>query len=99
MQGQIVVADSSVIIDIEHGGFLVAAFSLQFDFCVPDLLYERELRAHGGETLLEYGLETKVLSDAEVLQAEHYRRTARGLSRSDTFLLTLALKLDCMFVE
>lgn len=44
MSRQVVVSDSSVLVDLERGGLFAAAFSLQLKYCVPDLLYQRELR-------------------------------------------------------
>ena len=41
---RVLVSDTSVLIDLERGGFLEAAFSLSWQFAVPDLLFERELR-------------------------------------------------------
>ena len=49
MSRRVVVSDSSVLIDLERGPFFAAAFSLPFEFCVPDLLYRRELEPRGGD--------------------------------------------------
>lgn len=38
------VADMSVLIDLERGALLETCFRLPFLFAVPDLLYRRELR-------------------------------------------------------
>lgn len=48
----VVVSDTSVLMDLERGSLLEAAFRLPpFAFAVPDLLYERELKAKGGSGL------------------------------------------------
>ena len=39
----ILVSDTSILIDLERGGLLEAAFSCGLTMVVPDLLYEREL--------------------------------------------------------
>ena len=44
MSGRVAVSDLSVIIDLERGGLVAAAFALSLEFCVPDLLYRRELQ-------------------------------------------------------
>lgn len=44
MSRRVVVSDSSVLIDLERGSLFDAAFSLRLEFCVPDLLYRRELQ-------------------------------------------------------
>ena len=49
------VFDTSVFIDLERGSLLEASFRLAFQFVVPDLLYERELKNQGGEELIRLG--------------------------------------------
>src|SRR3954447_7918993 len=87
---RVLVSDTSVLIDLERGGFLEAAFSLSWEFAVPDLLFERELRSHGGARLLELGLTVADLEPEEVLRARSYRRRLAALSLVDTFALSLA---------
>lgn len=43
----VVVSDSSVLIDLERGAFFAAAFALPLEFCVPDVLYRREIALRG----------------------------------------------------
>ena len=45
----VLVSDTSVLIDLERGGFLEAIFSLPYEFAVPDVLYHRELEGAWGE--------------------------------------------------
>ena len=68
MSTRVVVADSSMLIDVERGCVDAAPFALGFDVCVPDLLYERELLAYG-DRLLVLGLKVLELDGAGVLQA------------------------------
>ena len=42
---RVLVSDTSILIDLERADLLRAAFSVDPEFVVPDLLYERELRA------------------------------------------------------
>ena len=42
----VLVSDVSVLIDLEHGSLLEAAFQMPFEFAVPDVLYELELKAY-----------------------------------------------------
>ena len=44
---QVLVSDTSVLIDLKRGSLLEASFRLAFRFVVPDLLYERELKNWG----------------------------------------------------
>ena len=68
MSIRVVVADSSMLIDVERGCVDAAPFALGFDVCVPDLLYERELLAYG-DRLLVLGLKVLELDGAaDVMQ-------------------------------
>ncbi len=44
---RVLVSDTSILIDLERADLLQASFSLDAEFVVPDLLYERELRDSG----------------------------------------------------
>ena len=48
---------------------LEAAFRLPFAFAVPDLLYERDLKAQHGSRLIELGLQVGELDGQGVTQA------------------------------
>ena len=91
----VMVADTSVLIDLERGGLLEQCFSLPYRFTVPDLLYRNELarRRDGpdfGESLLALGLRVEELEGDEVGSAIRYRRKRPGLSLPDAFALALA---------
>ena len=87
---KVLVSDASVLIDLERGAFLEACFHLPYEFAVPDLLYERELRNYGGEALLALGLRVEELDGDGVALALRYRRAHPPLSLADCFALTLA---------
>ena len=86
----ILVSDTSVLLDLERGSLLAASFRLPFEFAVPDLLYERELKPFGGNDLLQRGLRVEALDGAGVTLALEYRRTQAALSLPDSFALALA---------
>ena len=86
----VLVSDTSVLIDLERGSFLEPVFRLPFEFAVPDLLYERELRDHGGPALIDMGLRVEELDGAAVALALEYRRARRSLSLPDSFALALS---------
>ena len=92
------VADTSVLIDLERGSFLVAAFTLSLDFRVPDVLYDRELKQHGGGRFLAVGLKVERLNAAGIKQAKNFQQADRALSRSDAFALSLACQLRCLLL-
>ena len=91
----IMVADTSVLIDMERGGLLEQCFSLPYQFTVPDLLYRHELarrrdRPDFGESLLALGLQVEELDGNEVSNAILYRRERPSLSLPDALALALA---------
>ena len=87
---RVLVSDTSVLIDLERGALLEASFLLPLQLAVPDLLYERELKHHGGEELLGRGLRIEELDGAGVVRALGYRRKKPSLSLPDSFALALA---------
>ena len=87
---QVLVSDTSVLIDLKRGSLLEASFCLAFRFVVPDLLYKRELKDWGGEELMRLGLVIKQLDGNGVSLALAYRKQAPALSLPDCFALALA---------
>jgi len=87
---QLLVSDTSVLIDLERGSLLQATFQLPTPLAVPDVLYERELRAGNGEFLLSLGLRRLSLDHAGATLAQTYISRARALSVPDAFALALA---------
>jgi predicted nucleic acid-binding protein len=87
---RILVSDTSVIVDLERGGFLDVAFRLPYEFAVPDILYHRELDGHGGDELVQRGLRVEELKEQEIALAQSIRQTNFALSLPDTFAYVLA---------
>ena len=87
---RVLVSDTSVIIDLERGELLEVLFELNYEFAVPDLLFEAELKPYGGDRLLERGLRVEELDGSGVSKAIARRRETASLSLSDVFALTLA---------
>ena len=90
-----IVADTSVLIDLERGRLLEQCFSLPYRFVVPDLLYRNELanRRDGpdfGESLRALGLAVVELDEVETSKGILYRRKRPSLSLPDAFALALA---------
>jgi hypothetical protein len=86
----VLVADTSVLIDLERSELLRSAFRLEMEFVVPDLLYEHELKGNGGEALLALGLRVERLDSDAVGKAQDYMRGEKRLSTPDAFALSLA---------
>jgi hypothetical protein len=86
----VVVSDTSVLIDLERGHLLEPVFRLPFSFAVPDLLYNRELAAYNGPQLLALGLRVETLTHDEVTTATVTLRAEPKLSTPDAFAYALA---------
>ena len=86
----ILVSDTSVLIDLERGSLLEAAFGCGLAMAVPDILYDRELAEHNGGYLRALGLGVISLSPAEVQAAQDIGTKRPGLSAPDTFALSCA---------
>lgn len=84
------VSDTSVIIDLDRGDLLEAAFKLDDSLVVPDLLFERELDAEFGARLRALGIIIESLDGNEVRRATQLRRAEERLSVADTFAFALA---------
>ena len=87
---KILVSDTSVLIDLERGGFLDSCFRLPFEFAVPDLLYARELADFGGPELVARGLRVEALTGDEVTAAQTVRVAHPKLSVPDAYAYSLA---------
>lgn len=79
----ILVADTSVIVDLERGNLLAAALSGPDVLAAPDLLYESELRDYGGRELLRLGLKILELTPPELSIAQTLFNTQAGLALPD----------------
>jgi len=87
---RVVVSDTSALIDLERGDLLEVAFRLPLQFCVPDLLYERELADNIGPSLCGFGLRIETLSATATARAQTLWHQRRALSLPDCFAFTLA---------
>jgi predicted nucleic acid-binding protein len=90
----ILVSDTSILIDLERGGLLEAAFSCGLTMVVPDLLYERELEPENGALLRKLGLGVVSLTPEEVALAQKLRTERKALSLPDCFALSCATRTD-----
>ncbi|WP_296625799.1 hypothetical protein [Rhizorhabdus sp.] len=79
-----------MIIDLDRGDLLDAAFGLDDKLVVPDLLFARELDAELGDRLRSLGIGIESLDADEVSCATRLGRIERRLSVADTFAFALA---------
>ena len=89
---RVCVSDTSVLIDLDRGSLMEAVFGLPLELVVPDLLFERELRGHGGDDLVRRGLRVAELDGKGVARALGYRDREPSLSLVDSFALALVVE-------
>lgn len=88
----VLVSDTSILIDLERGNLLEAAFSSGLTMVVPDLLYDRELEPTNGAFLKKLGLGVVALAPCEVEYAQSVKSECHGLSLPDCFALSCAAR-------
>lgn len=95
----VLVSDTSVLIDLDRGSLLEAAFSCGLTMIVPDILYERELESYNGAYLRTLGLGVVALTPEEVALAQTVKQERKGLSLPDCFALSCAHRADHFLVS
>lgn len=86
----VLISDTSVVIDLERAELLERVFALPYRFVVPDALYEKEIKDYGGERLCALGLEIRTLTGEQVTEAQRLRSLERRISIHDSYALSLA---------
>ncbi len=91
MPRTLLISDANILIDIDAGGVLREMFALAYEFGVPNILYEQELKLRHPE-MHELGLRSIELSADSVSNVigllAKYR--SAGVSTNDIFALVLA---------
>lgn len=95
----VLVSDTSVLVDLDRGGLLEAAFTCGLTMVVPDLLYERELENQNGPYLRSLGLGVVNLTPDEVQIVQEIRRGRGALSLPDSYALVCAHRSDHILVS
>jgi hypothetical protein len=86
----VLVSDTSVLIDLERAGLHERVFSLGHRFAVPDLIYVEELSDREGPAWCARGLEVIELTSDEAATAQHHFATLDTISLADAFAFALA---------
>ncbi len=94
----VLVSDTSVLIDLERGGLLEAAFACGHQLVVPDLLYVEELEPENGPLLRQMGLSIVELTSEEVEFAQAVQIANVFLSMPDCFALSCARRSEHLLV-
>lgn len=87
---EILVSDTSVLIDLERCALQERVFALDAQIVVPDLLYERELKQYNGEELRRLGLRVEGLTGEELQVAQVLRNSTPTITVIDSLALALA---------
>lgn len=91
---QVLISDANILIDLEDGGILPLLFALPYQFKVPDLLFEQELREQHAH-LLDRGLQVGELLPDAMEDAQSLRQKYVKTSMNDCFAVALARQDQC----
>jgi predicted nucleic acid-binding protein len=93
----LLISDANVLIDLEIGGLIAPMFSLNYKFCVPDLLFYEELENQHAH-LLSLGLEIKELNDGLINRISELANSYKKTGRNDLSALVLAANQECPLI-
>lgn len=85
----LIISDANIFIDLNCADLTARMFRLNFEFAVPDLLYQDELSQHHPE-LPGYGLQIRPLGPELISLSQACRSNYSLLSIYDAFALILA---------
>lgn len=96
MSRKLLISDANILIDIIVGGLLDELFRLDYEFGLPDVLFEYELRENHAD-LPDKGLQVMELEAAAVEDTGslYARHRSSGVSLNDCMALALAKQEDC----
>ncbi len=90
---QIIISDSSCLIDLQKASLLEAFVRLPYDVCVPDVIFESELISFSTQeknALQKLGLRILELPGDGILSVQNLRREKSALSVNDCFACIIA---------
>ena len=90
----LLISDANILMDIEVGDLVAPMFSLDYQFCVPDILYYEELEEQHAH-LLDMGLQIRPLSAKSVERVQKLSQIYAKTGRNDLFALALAEVEQC----
>ena len=99
MPVSLIIIDANVLIDIEKAEIVDLIFELDYEFAVPDLLYDEEIAPYSSDfnssPLISMGF-NEATSELLIKKQEQYKETA--LSRYDISALVLAIQHECLLL-
>lgn len=90
---QMLISDANILIDLECCQLVELMFKLPFRFCVPDVLFDKELQNQHAH-LLDIGLQTLSLNSDSMLYVFGLQTVYKKTSLHDLMALSLA-KQEC----
>lgn len=90
----LLISDANILMDIEVGDLVAPMFSLDYQFCVPNILYYEELEEQHAH-LLDMGLQIRTLSAKSVERVQTLSQIYAKTGRNDLFALALAEVEQC----
>lgn len=94
MPAKLLISDANVIIDMEAGGLIKQMFRLDYEFAVPDVLYETELKENHAN-LPKLGLKRLELQPEAVAYTVDLGAKYKKPGRIDLMALALAKQERC----
>ena len=96
MANKLLISDANILIDMIVGGLLDDIFRLDYEFGLPDVLFEYELRENHAD-LPDKGLHVMALESEAVEETGslYQRHRHSGVSVNDCMALALAKQEDC----
>lgn len=91
---KLLISDANIIIDMEIGGLIKQMFRLDYEFAVPDVLYEEELKENHSN-LPKLGLKRRELQAAAVEYTVALGAKYPKPGRIDLMALALARQEQC----
>lgn len=96
---RLIIIDANILIDIEVSGLVEQVFRLDYEFAVPDILYEEEITPYTSDfkgTALKAIEIDEDTNDLVLEKQDKYKATT--LSRNDITALVLAIKHECILL-
>jgi predicted nucleic acid-binding protein len=96
---KLLISDANILIDMIVGGLLDEIFRLDYEFGLPDVLFEYELRENHAD-LPDKGLQVMALEATAVEDTGslYQRHRSSGVSVNDCMALALAKQEDCLLL-
>ncbi len=96
---QLLISDANILIDMEVGGILAQMFALEYEFAVPDVLFQEELNHHHPH-LVEMGLQLHELQAESIAYVMEIKQRPNNMrvSTNDLFALSLAKQKNCRLI-